>query len=94
MHDTPTRAATLPPLRGMAAPGKTPLRAADLRPGAVYLSPSGRKCLLLQSAEHGIACNSYLFAYLTRSGKPSENDGFALSCANAKAIAALQEWRR
>lgn len=80
-------------MRGMAAPIRPPLRAADLRPGNVYLSPTGRKCLLLQPAESGLSRNSYLFAYITRNGRASEDDGFALSANNAQAIAALREWR-
>lgn len=73
---------------------KPALRAADLMPGTVYLSPTGRKCLLLQPAASGIGCNTYLFAYITRNGRASEDDGFALSASNARAIAALKEWAR
>ena len=81
-------------MRGLAAPAtKPPLRAADLRPGEVYLSPRGRKCLLLQPADNGISRTSYLFAYIARNGRASEDDGFALSASNAVAIAALKEWR-
>jgi hypothetical protein len=85
--------ADLPRMRGLAAPARAPLRAGDLRPGNVYLSPSGRKCLLLQPTESGLSRTSYLFAYITRNGKASEGDGFALSTNNAQTIAALREWR-
>lgn len=78
--------------RGLAA-APPPLRAAALKPGTVYLSPTGRRCLLLEPAESGLARNNYLFAYITRNGRASEDDGFALSAANAHAIAALKVWR-
>jgi hypothetical protein len=86
-------AAFMSKMRGLAAPARAPLRAGDLRPGNVYLSPSGRKCLLLQPADNGISRTSYLFAYITRTGKASEDDGFALAANNAQTIAALREWR-
>lgn len=54
--------ATLLSARGLAAPGKAALRACDLRPGHVYLSPTGRRCLLLQPADSGLSRTSYLFA--------------------------------
>lgn len=85
--------ATLLSARGLAAPGKAALRACDLRPGHVYLSPTGRRCLLLQPADSGLSRTSYLFAYLTRTGRASADDGFALSANNTRAIAALQEVR-
>lgn len=96
MNNTPTLrrpGADLPQLRGLAARGKAALRACDLRPGHVYLSPTGRRCLLLQPADSGLSRTSYLFAYLTRTGRASEDDGFALSANNTRAIAALQEVR-
>ena len=67
-----------------------PLRAADLVPGNLYYSPSGQLCMLLQPAENGISRTSYLFAYITRTGKLNRDEGFALSAANAKAIAAMR----
>jgi hypothetical protein len=86
-----SEAAFMTKMRGLAA-AKPVLRAADLKPGTVYLSPTGRRCLLLQPAASGIGCNTYLFAYITRNGRASEDDGFALSAGNARAIAALKEW--
>lgn len=75
----------------MSGAAMRPLRAADLVPGRVYLSPTGRRCMLLQPAENGLSRTSYLFAYLTRTGRPSEDDGFAINAGNARAIAAMQE---
>jgi hypothetical protein len=86
-------AAFMSKMRGLAAPERAPLRAGDLRPGNVYLSPSGRKCLLLQPTESGLSRTSYLFAYIARNGKAAEDDGFSLSASNAHAIAALKEWK-
>jgi hypothetical protein len=70
---------------------KTPLRARDLRPGSLYLSPTGRLCMLLDAAESGLSRTAYLFAYVTRTGKPSVDDGFAISANNDIAIAAMRE---
>jgi hypothetical protein len=67
-----------------------PLRAADLEPGACYYSPTGRLCMLLQPQTQGISRTSYLFAYLTKNRNPSEDEGFALNCENATAIAAMR----
>lgn len=86
------QAAQVMQARGLAAAGR-PLRAADLKPGTVYLSPAGRKCMLLQPADSGLARSNYLFAYITRTGRASDDDGFALSVSNAGAIAALRVWR-
>lgn len=68
-----------------------PLRAADLVPGRLYVSPSGRLCTLQPPNDNGISRTSYLFRYLTRRGTASEEDGFNLSATNATAIAALRE---
>lgn len=78
-------------LRGLAAPLQRPLRAADLVPGRLYLSPSGRTCMLLQPQDSGLSRTTFLFAYLNRSGRPTRDDGFNLSAGNARAIAALRE---
>lgn len=77
--------------RGLAAPRRAVLKAADLVPGRLYLSPTGRKCMLLAPTGAGISCTSFLFAYITRTGRASEDEGFALSAANGRAIAALRE---
>jgi hypothetical protein len=47
--------------------------------------------MLLAPSGYGIGCNNFLFAYVTRSGRASEDDGFAINAANARAIASLQE---
>jgi hypothetical protein len=73
--------------------GGQPLRACDLVPGRVYLSPTGRKCMLLAPQENGISRTSYLFAYITRTGKCSDDDGFAINAVNGTAIGALREWQ-
>lgn len=79
--------------RGLATASRATLRACDLVPGTVYLSPTGRKCMLLAPQENGISRTAYLFAYLTRTGRTSEDDGFAINTGNAQAIAALREWQ-
>jgi hypothetical protein len=68
-----------------------PLRAADLVPGRVYFSPSGRLCRLDPAAEHGLARSCYLFTYLSRRGDRLVEDGFALNAGNIRAIAAMRE---
>ena len=69
----------------------SPLRAGDLKPGSIYISPTGRRCVLLESSGFGIACTSLVFRYVTRTGRASWDEGFALSAQNAQAIAALRE---
>jgi hypothetical protein len=63
-----------------------PLRAADLVPGRVYLSPSGRLCRLLPADQFGIGSTAYTFGYLSRS-----DDTFAISADNVRALAAMRE---
>ena len=70
---------------------KRPLRGSDLRPGALYYSPSGRLCMLLEPNAQGISNTSWLFSYMTRNGKTSADEGFAISVANDRAIAAMVE---
>lgn len=67
-----------------------PLRASDLVPGSLYFSPTGRLCMLLQPQENGISRTSYLFAYMTKNRRPSEDEGFAIKAENALAIAAMR----
>lgn len=63
-----------------------PLRASDLVPGRIYLSPSGRLCRLLPLGQMGIGSTCYSFAYLSRAG-----DEFSINVNNVKAIAAMRE---
>jgi hypothetical protein len=70
---------------------KVALRARDLRPGSLYYSPTGKLCMLLAASESGLSRAAYLFAYVTRSGKPSVDEGFAISANNDTAIAAMRE---
>lgn len=74
----------------MTAPTQRILRASDLVYGQCYYSPSGRLCMLLAPSENGLSRTSYLFSYLTRTGKTSQDEGFAISADNARAIAAMR----
>jgi hypothetical protein len=47
--------------------------------------------MLLAASESGLSRAAYLFAYVTRSGKPSVDEGFAISANNDTAIAAMRE---
>lgn len=66
------------------------LRAADLKPGDVYYSPTGRLCMLLQPAGSGLSRSCYLSASLTKNRRPSDDEGFAISAANSQTIAAMR----
>jgi hypothetical protein len=68
-----------------------PLRAADLVPGRIYFSPSGRLCRFDEPAENGLSRTCYLFTYLSQRGDRLVEDGFALSTSNAAAIAKMSE---
>jgi hypothetical protein len=63
------------------------MRASYLVPGKLYYSPLGKLCTLLAPSENRSA---HLFAYLTKTGRPSE-DGFAINADNIRAIAAMCE---
>lgn len=67
------------------------MRAADLVPGRVYLSPSGRLCRFDPPCENGLSRTCYLFTYLSKRGDRLVDDGFALSASNATAIAKMTE---
>lgn len=67
------------------------LRACDLRPGSLYISPTGRLCMLLEPNSNGLSRTSYLFAYMNKSARRPSDEGFAINAHNAKAIAALRE---
>jgi len=68
-----------------------PLRAADLVPGRVYFSPSGRLCRFDEPADVGLSRTCYLFTYLSQRGDRAIEDGSALNAANATAIAKMVE---
>ena len=69
-----------------------PLCPADLVPGRMYFSPSGRLCVMQQPGESGLGCNSFMFAYVSaRTGREKADDGFWLSAENARAIATMRE---
>ena len=68
-----------------------PLRAADLVPGRVYFSPSGRLCRFDEPSDNGLSRTCYLFTYLSQRGDRAIEDGFALSASNSTALAAMSE---
>lgn len=67
------------------------LRAADLVPGRVYFSPSGRLCRFDPPTDSGISCTCYLFTYLSKRGDRLVDDGFSLNAENSAAIASMRE---
>jgi len=67
------------------------LRACDLIPGRLYWSLLGFKCRYMEPQRNGISNTQYIFAYLTSTGRPSLDDGFALSVNNTHTIGALRE---
>ena len=68
-----------------------PLLAADLVPGRIYFSPSGRLCRFDEPADVGLSRTCYLFTYLSQRGDRAIEDGFALSTSNAFTLAAMSE---
>jgi len=66
------------------------MRAADLKPGSLYWSPSGRRVKLMPIKDNGITRTAYLFHYVNAWGVVQE-DGFAISASNSVSIAALRE---
>jgi hypothetical protein len=66
--------------------------AADLVPGNLYLSPSGRLCVLCPMPRMGPNSDGvYSFDYITRDGKPAKDEGFRLSPNNLLAISKMRE---
>jgi hypothetical protein len=66
------------------------MRACDLVAGGRYYSPLGKLCMLLAPAANGLSRSAYLFAYLTKTGKPGD-EGFAINADNTRAIAAMRD---
>lgn len=55
-----------------------------LLPNKIYITPSGRLCKLVPNPKHGPGSDGSIltFAYLTRSGGPSKDDGFSINVEN------------
>lgn len=74
-------------------PKLVPVKPADLRLDAVYVSPSGRLCRLAPPPKHGPGSTgaSFLFDYLAAPGRDLLGDSFRLARAN---VGILREVRR
>ena len=66
------------------------LKATDLQVGKHYLSPSGKRCVLLPQHPNHLA-PEFHFAYLTQAGTPSTKEMFRLKWTAEKAIGAMKE---
>lgn len=66
-----------------------PLRAADLVPGRMYFSPSGRLCRLLPPNPQ--RATQYTFVYLSRRGDREIDDHFSLLATNSQAIERMSQ---
>lgn len=66
-----------------------PMRPADLVPGRMYFSPSGRLCVL---QSHSGNHKTLLFVYVSkRTGRPNADDSFALDPEAFHMISCMRE---